>query len=1750
LKDLQEIALGGFMVSSMLHSLLAFRWTPTNLIAKSRQSAARRGGALLFAFLIVLETNSAMGLIATDVATSKDATSASTTITSSVFSTTQSNELLLAFVATDFLSGTNTTVKSIAGGGLTWTLVQRTNGQSGTSEIWRAFAPSALSNASVTATLSQSVIASMTVMSFAGVNTSGTNGSGAIGAVGTKSAASGAPTASLVSTANNSWVLGVGNDYDNATARTVGTGQTLLHQYLATTGDTYWVQMQTNPVALAGTTVTINDTAPTKDRFNLSICEIIPAVAVGSTWSISGTISPSAGGSGATVALSGAGTSTTVADSNGNYSFSGLSNGSYTVTATKTGYTFTPASQAVTINGANQTGVNFTASANTWTISGTLSPTAGGSGATVALSGTSTASTVADANGNYSFTQLQNGSYTVTPSQAGYSFTPANKAVTINGASQAGVNFTAQALTWTISGSISPAASGSGATVALSGASTTTTVADSNGNYSFAQLANGSYTITPSKTGFTFTPSTQSTTVNNANISSINFTAQGSPAGITLVQDNVNGNEATASTISIAFNAANTAGNFIIVSGTIARPSGTLSISDTAGNTYLPVAAPVTDSNQNVTSYLWYVPSCKGGANTVKLTPAVAGALEIHVSEWTGISTTYPVDVFASAAGSGTAASSGSVTTTSNGELIYGYTFIANTASPGSGFTGMTLVNGDLDEYQVQSAAGATAATFTQQSGTWMARVATFRPSSATQGVISGTISPASGGAGATVALSGSQTATAVADANGNYSFAGLPNGSYTVTPSRTGYSFNPVSQAVTLSGTNQTGVNFTAQAIVSTWSITGTISPPASGSGSTVTLSGSASGSTVADANGNYTFSGLPNGSYVVTPAKSGYSFTPPTQNVTISGANQSAINFAIQGTGPTWNLSGTITPASGGSGATVSLSGTASSTTTADANGNYSFAGLANGPYTVTPTKNGYTFNPVYQTVTIGGSDASGVNFAAVAPSNSITLDVNTSVDGSKASSTIASSAFSTSASNELLLALISTDYISGTNTTVQSVTGGGLTWTLVQRANAQSGSAEIWRAFAASTLSKVTVTATLSQSVVASLTVMSFSGVNPAGTNGSGAIGAVASKSAATGAPSATLTITASNSWVVGVGNDFTNSVARTVGTGQTLVHQYLTPTGDTYWVQMETNPVPVIGTAVTINDTAPTKDTFNLSIAEILVGGGGTNSVPPTVSMTAPAPGALVSGPVTISAMASDPISVTGVQFLLDGASLGTAVTTPPYSMTWNSTTTSDGPHSLAAAATDSVGLSTTSTPVEITVDNSSNASVVGSWSSPISTPAVAVDLILLQNNRVLFYQDGTTPTVWNYVTNTFTNIPESADIFCSGHALMSDGRILVVGGFGGSGTSIGIANAEIFDPTSLTWTTVPNMQYRRWYPNATTLSDGRILVVAGWQTSANTNAGISEIYNPATNSWTSLTNANNPFETYPFMYLLPDGRVIHIGGSEYATDTDVLDLTTTSWSVIDSNIVDGSSATMYQPGKFMKAGSAADSQNTGASSNTTFVLDMTQPSPAWHQTASMAYPRSFMNLTMLPDGTVLATGGETDKNGGDISKAVYAAELWSPQSQTWTTMASMHTPREYHGTALLLPDGRVLESGMGADFGNVPDEKSAEFYSPPYLFKGARPTISQSPAQIQYGSNFFVGTPDGASIASVALIRSGAVTHFFDQNERYLPLTFSQTSGGLTVTAPANANLAPPGYYMLFIVNSAGVPSIAPFVQVP
>jgi hypothetical protein len=284
-------------------------------------------------------------------------------------------------------------------------------------------------------------------------------------------------------------------------------------------------------------------------------------------------------------------------------------------------------------------------------------------------------------------------------------------------------------------------------------------------------------------------------------------------------------------------------------------------------------------------------------------------------------------------------------------------------------------------------------------------------------------------------------------------------------------------------------------------------------------------------------------------------------------------------------------------------------------------------------------------------------------------------------------------------------------------------------------------------------------------------------------------------------------------------------------------------------------------------------------------------------------------------------------------------------------------------------------------------------------------------------------------------------------------------------------------------------------------------------------------------------------------VIPDGRVLVSSTTETAVASRVLDLNTNTWTVVDPQVLDGYSASMYLPGKILKTGTAADSNGTLPSAATAYVLDMTQASPSWRQVPSMQNPRAYHASTILPDGSVLVTGGGRTTGVYDIANAVYQAELWSPSSETFAPMSSMHAPRLYHGTAILLADGRVLVAGGGRAPGpDARDQLSAEIFAPPYLFKGPRPTIAAAPTQVTYNGVFTVNTPNAANIAKVTLVALGNMTHGINMNQRYVPLAFTSTAGALSVTAPANANLAPPGYYMLFIVNSAGVPSVASIIH--
>ena len=231
---------------------------------------------------------------------------------------------------------------------------------------------------------------------------------------------------------------------------------------------------------------------------------------------------------------------------------------------------------------------------------------------------------------------------------------------------------------------------------------------------------------------------------------------------------------------------------------------------------------------------------------------------------------------------------------------------------------------------------------------------------------------------------------------------------------------------------------------------------------------------------------------------------------------------------------------------------------------------------------------------------------------------------------------------------------------------------------------------------------------------------------------------------------------------------------------------------------------------------------------------------------------------------------------------------------------------------------------------------------------------------------------------------------------------------------------------------------------------------------------------------------------------------------------------------------------------MKAGSAADSGFAGPSSNTAFTLDLNAGNPIWQPTSPMQYPRSFINLTNLPNGSV-AVGGGTEKSSFDDSKAVKAAEIWDPATGLWRTVAAMASAAvPFDVTAA--PGWRVFVSGGGGDSG-VTDQKNYQIYSP-HTCSGSPASHNSVPGTVQYNSNVLVETPDSGSIQSVSLIRTGAVTHAFDQNERALSLPFTQAPGGLSVPMPANGNYAPPGHYMLSLVNSNGVPSVASMVRFP
>ena len=437
-------------------------------------------------------------------------------------------------------------------------------------------------------------------------------------------------------------------------------------------------------------------------------------------------------------------------------------------------------------------------------------------------------------------------------------------------------------------------------------------------------------------------------------------------------------------------------------------------------------------------------------------------------------------------------------------------------------------------------------------------------------------------------------------------------------------------------------------------------------------------------------------------------------------------------------------------------------------------------------------------------------------------------------------------------------------------------------------------------------------------------------------------------------------------------------------------------------------------------------------------------------------------------------------------------------------------------------------------------VVGAWSTVNPLPFFPVHSHTLSTGKVMIWPgdegiSGNDPRSWDPANQTVSPLAKPGyDLFCAGHAFLADGRLFSAGGHIENG--VGLANASIYNPFANVWTHLPDMNAGRWYPTVTVLANGDVLVVSG---SIDNTFGVNpvpQVFQFGSGTWRNLTELGQ--DLYPQMFLAPNGKVFNPAPSQ---DTRYLDTAGSgTWSFVARRVGphrDYGSGVMYAPGKILVVGGGDPPTNTAE------VIDLNQPSPTWRAVGSMAFARRQLNATLLPDGNVLVTGGTSSSGFNNPAGAVHAAELWNPTTEQWTTLASSSGfPRVYHSTALLLPDGRVLSMG-----GN--SYPQTEIYSPPYLFKGARPTITSAPTSVAYGQSFFVQTPDAAAISKVTMLRLSSVTHAFNMSQHISTLSFSQASGGLNVVAPSGGTIAPPGRYLLFIVNGSGVPSIGSIVQV-
>lgn len=416
-----------------------------------------------------------------------------------------------------------------------------------------------------------------------------------------------------------------------------------------------------------------------------------------------------------------------------------------------------------------------------------------------------------------------------------------------------------------------------------------------------------------------------------------------------------------------------------------------------------------------------------------------------------------------------------------------------------------------------------------------------------------------------------------------------------------------------------------------------------------------------------------------------------------------------------------------------------------------------------------------------------------------------------------------------------------------------------------------------------------------------------------------------------------------------------------------------------------------------------------------------------------------------------------------------------------------------------------------------------------------------------------------------------DFFCGGDTYLPDGRLISVGGTINYNPYRGRPDAMAFDPQTEKWSFLASMAHGRWYPSVIALGDGRTLAATGLtETLGSFHNQTLETYDPVANKW-QLHHFQGGFPSLPLyghLFLLDDGRVFFDGGhmdDALLLEPCIIDLkheplqTTPVFGINQREMRNQSASVILPPAqdqRIMLMGGGPDGKpnKTDAIDNVD-IVDFKAAQPSFAAATPLALPRLHLNSVLLPDRTVFVTGGSLKQE--DAPLARLQSEIYDPVKDEWTLTASCIVPRLYHSTALLLPDGRVVAAGGNPDATEkvewdkdpLHEEMRVEIFSPPYLFKGPRPTISATPAQWKYGQSTSITTPNAGTLKWAHLMAPCVTTHSFDTNQRLvdLPIT-SQGSGIVKVNVPDNRNLAPPGMYMLFIVSNDGVPSEARWVH--